>query len=156
MIKGEFQFSAQGIEGKMFSLWERVQRLRLGELPLHRVDLSVSQMQVLRFVGRNPGCHLQDVADAVELTSPTVSVSMRWLEEQGYIERQTDPADKRAACFYLTEVSQAALQQMLKTALKGMKRFLSELSVEEQDQLVHLLDKAVTGMENSLQKQEKS
>lgn len=138
-----------GKEGRMFALLDRARALRLGELPHNRVDLTPSQLELLRFVGQNPGCHLQDVAEGLKITSPTVSVSIRRLEEEGFIERKPDPADKRAACFYLTDVSASALQQMLKAGLRGMEQFLSHLTDDEQEQLFALLDKAVTGVETA-------
>ena len=145
------QYDKDTMEGKMLGLWQRVQRLRLGDLPHDRFDLTVSQMEQIVFVGTHPGCHLQDIAEGLKLTSPTVSVGIRRLEEEGLIERRPDPDDRRASCFYLTEVSAAALQRLTQAGLNGMRRFLSHLEMVEQEQLYFLLDKAVTGVEQTIQ-----
>ncbi len=145
------QYLENTMEGKMLGLWKRVRQLRLGDLPHDRFDLTVSQMEQIVFVGTHPGCHLQDIAEGLELTSPTVSVGIRRLEEIGLIERRPDPKDKRAACFYLTEVSAKALQRMTQVGMNRMQRFLSHLEPDEQEQLYLLLNKAVTGVEQSIQ-----
>lgn len=151
MEESIIQYDMNTMEGKMLGLWQRVRQLRLGDLPHDRFDLTVSQMEQIVFVGTHPGCHLQDVAEGLNLTSPTVSVGIRRLEELGLIERRADPKDKRAACFYLTDVSTKAMQRMTEVGMNKMQRFLSHLEPDEQDQLYRLLDKAVTGVEQSIQ-----
>jgi DNA-binding MarR family transcriptional regulator len=143
------KFMDAGLAGKMLWLMGRIRQLRLGELPHQDFDLSLSQLDMLMYVGRNPGSHLQDVAAGLDLTSPTVSVGIRRLEESGLVERQADPNDGRAACFYLTAVSQEAMQRMAKAGLAGMKMFLDQLTGEEQETLYGLLEKAVSGVEQS-------
>lgn len=149
------KFIDAGLAGQMLMLMGRIRQLRLGELPHQDFDLSISQLDMLRYVGQNPACHLQDVAAGLDLTSPTVSVGIRRLEESGLVERQPDPNDGRAACFYLTTVSQAAMQRMAEAGLAGMKKFLDQLTGEEQETLYGLLDKAVTGVEQSMMQSKK-
>ena len=144
------KFGTDSMEAKMLHLWNRVRELRLGEFPHDKFDLTVSQMELIMFVGRFPGAHLQDVAEGLKLTSPTVSVGIRKLEEEGLIERKPDPNDGRAACFFLTEVSMSALLQLTQAGLSGMRRFLSHLDQEEQSQLHLLLEKAVSGVEKDV------
>jgi len=144
------QFGQDSMEAKMLHLWNRVRELRLGEFPHDKFDLTLSQMELIMYVGRFPGAHLQDVAEGLNLTAPTVSVGIRKLEEEGLIERKSDPNDGRAACFYLTDVSMDALIQLTQASLNGMRRFLSPLDPAEQDQLHRLLDKAISGVENEI------
>ena len=147
-MQGNFrELDQNSAEARMFGLMDRVRQLRLGEFPHDKFDLTLSQMELIRFVSQHPGAHLQDVAEGLNLTAPTVSVSIRRLEEDGLIERQPDPHDGRAACFYLTKVSTKALERMVKAGMKGMQTFLSQLDDDEQDQFMHLLEKAVTGIE---------
>ena len=144
------EFLDAGLPGKMLRLMGRIRKMRLGELPHQDFDLSLSQLDLLRYVGLNPGSHLQDVATGLNLTPPTVSVGIRRLEETGLVERQADPNDGRAACFYLTEVSQDAMQEMARVGLAGMRIFLDQLNQEEQEMLFSLLEKAVAGVEKSV------
>lgn len=134
-------------------LIRRFGQLRLAEVPRNKFDLSFSQVDILRTVSLNPGCHLQDVAAEVGLTPPSVSVSIRHLEKEGWLERRDDPNDGRASCFFTTNKAKKAFKNSIKNQMEIMKIFLKELTTEEQDQLKALLEKAITGMEAHQQKE---
>jgi len=134
-------------EIRLLSLMDRLKPLRLGDFPHHRCDLSLSQMEFIRFVGINPGCHLQDLAEGLNLTSPTVSVGIRRLEDDGWVERKPDPSDGRATCLHLTHKASEVLQKAVQAMLMGMQVFLQQLDPSEQDQLFGLLEKAILGVE---------
>ena len=134
-------------------LIRRFGQLRLEEAPRNKFDLSFSQVDILSTVGMNPGCHLQDVATEIGHTPPSVSVSIRHLEKDGWLERRDDPNDGRASCFFITEKTKKAFRASIKYQMEVMKIFLKELDPEEQDQLKALLDKAITGMEAHQQKE---
>lgn len=134
-------------EMKWVSLMHRLGNLRLSEFPRENYDLSITQIEILRFVGLNPGCHLQDVAEDLGLTPPTISVSIRQLEDNLWLERRDDPNDGRATCIYITEKSKKTLKNALRYQIALLQTFLKELDAEEQDKLLALLEKAVTGME---------
>ncbi len=146
------EFDRDSVVARMFGVWARMEKLRLGEFPHEKFDLTLSQMELIRFVGQHPGAHLQDVAEGLALTSPTVSVGIRRLEEEGLIERQPDPKDGRASCFFLTKVSTKAMTRMIQAGLNGMQTFLGQLDTDEQEQFVRLLEKAVSGIESQKEK----
>lgn len=138
---------------QMIDLMHRMQQLRLGDFPKRRFNLSYPQMELIRFVGNHPGSHLQDVADGLDLTPPTVSVGIRRMEEDGWMERRPDPNDGRATCIYLTEKSLAIVQKLSAAQRKGVQQFLSQLTQEEQKDLLTLMDKGVSGMERERETQ---
>lgn len=133
-------------EMKWVQLMHRLGNLRLAEVPRASFDLSFTQIEMLRFVGHHPGCHLQDISEALNLTPPTISVSIRKLEDENWIERQGDPKDGRASCIYLTAKSKEALHSAIKYQIAIIKKFLEELTDQEQEILLSLLKKAVDGM----------
>lgn len=131
----------------LMELMNRMQQFRLGEFPRGRFNLSYPQIQLIWFVNKNPGRHLQDVADGLEVTAPTASVSIRRMEEDGWLERRPDPSDGRATCIFLTDKSLQTIEQLKAGRMKGMRLFLGQLSVKEREQLLVLLEKAISGME---------
>jgi DNA-binding MarR family transcriptional regulator len=135
-------------EVRWIRLMQRLNKLRLSEVPWQNLDLSFSQFEILRFVGQNPGCHLQDVAEGVGLTPPSISVSIRHLEKENWLERRNDPNDGRATCIYISGKTKNAFKTALKNQAKIINIFLKELSPKEQDQLQGLMEKAIQGMEN--------
>lgn len=136
-----------GYDLQMIDLMERMQKFRLGDFPKGRFNLSYPQIALIWFVNNNPGKHLQDVANGLDLTAPTVSVSIRRMEEEGWIERRPDPEDGRATCIFLTDKSDEIVHKLSAAQAKGVQMFLSQLSKEEQKQLLKLMNKAISGME---------
>jgi len=133
-------------EMKWVQLMHRLGNLRLSEVPKANFDLSITQIEMLSFIGHNPGCHLQDISDELNLTPPTISVSIRKLEDDHWILRENDPKDGRASCIYLTSKSKKALQTAIEYQIAIIKKFLEELTKQEQEILLSLLKKAVDGM----------
>lgn len=64
--------------------------------------LSPTQGQILTLLRARNGQRPSDLAEALALTPPTVSDSVRTLEEKGLLERTADPRDARAALLKLT------------------------------------------------------
>ena len=134
-------------EYRLMRLMKRLKHLRLGDFPHSRYDVTFSQMELIRFVGNHPGCHLQDIAEGLDLTSATVSVGIRRLVEEGWIERNPDPQDGRAACLHLTPESEGIFQKAAQAMVLGMRTFIEQLTSSEQEQLFGLLEKAIQGVE---------
>ena len=135
-------------EFRVLTLMHRMSQFNRGEISRTGFDLSISQLELLQFVGSHSGCHIQDVAEGLNLTPPTISVSIRRLEEEGWVERRSDPNDGRATCLYLTDKSGQALQHTVNHQMKMAQSLLGELNQKEQNQLLALLEKAIIGMEN--------
>lgn len=146
----------EGIETRLLRLLQRMQHLELGKIPNQGLDVTMAQMHLIRFVGENPGCHIQDVADGLGLSPPTVSVSIKRLEELGLMERNPDPEDGRAACLTLTRKSKNAFQQVKVQMFEHVQEFLSYLTDEEQNNLIDYMDKAVNGLEITARQKENS
>ena len=136
-------------------LTNRLQYLfrRMQDLHLHRPDteleeISFPQMTILGVLARHPGSGVKEIAEMLHVTPPTVSVAVRKLTQDGLIERQVDPEDKRAHPLFVTGKGDKIIRRILKRQGEVMEEFLSGLSPQEQQQLVDLLEKAVIAAEN--------
>ena len=89
------------------------------------------------------------------MTPPTVSVGIRRLIKDGWIEQKSDPNDRRARPLFLTEKGQTFMDLIQEHRTQMIKRFLSGLSCNEQEQLISLLDRAISALE-TVQAQEKT
>lgn len=65
---------------------------------LHR-----GQGYVLMVVAHNEGIMQCDLADAVHVRPATLSATVRRMEDNGIVERRSDPHDERVSRVYLTE-----------------------------------------------------
>ncbi len=130
-------------------LFDRVRRLATEGNPLQHTDVSVSmpQLTMLEWVDAHSGCQLSEMAEGLRVTTPTVSVGVRRLEETGLIERFSDPGDGRAVRLWLTPKAQTLVQAARRFRMDKMQKLITGLSRDEQDTLRDLLDKALSGAE---------
>ena len=94
--------------------------------------LTKTELDVLLFLGNNPG--LDRAADIVrirQLTKSHVSLSVSNLEQRGFLRREYDPEDRRAAHLKLTEAALPILQEGKRIQQEFFGRIFAGLSEEE-------------------------
>ena len=128
---------------RLLALFSRLLKLILGQNPLHDSNITPPQLTLLDWIAASPNCRVQEIADGLELSAPTVSVGIRRLEKAGLLERQPDPQDKRAVQISLTGQGQTLHARAWAFRREKMQQLLSGLTMEETATLLALLEKAV-------------
>ena len=121
----------------------RLREIGPGQPPFEDVGISSAQLTLLEWIATSPGCSLQDLADGLALTPPTVSVGVRKLEEVGLLERRPDPTDGRAWQFELTATGNTLWHRVQHYRNEKTRRLLGGLTPEEQQTLLSLLERAL-------------
>lgn len=134
---------------RFLALFDRLEAMGMREAPLKRFNMSLPQIGLLSAIARHPGSHAQQVAVMMGITAPTVSVGLRKLEEEGWLRREPDPQDGRAMCHFLTDKAQQAVRMVKRHRRKKVAAFLDGLNDQEQDQLLNLLEKALSRLDNN-------
>lgn len=147
MSKERAQFSE-----KFYALMERMRKLDIGSASSEVPLISPAQMALLDLIAASDGCGVQDIADRLDLSPPTVSVGVRKLEEAGLITRTPNPQDKRAVQFFLTAEGRSVQTQSQDFRRKKMEIILTGLEPEEQDVFIKLLEKAIQSAEAQIVK----
>jgi DNA-binding MarR family transcriptional regulator len=145
--------TTDGTEARLMRLMRRIWQMPAGDFQKGQADVTLPQLRLIRFVSQNAGCHLQDIADGLGLTPPTVSVAIRKLEEGGWLERRPDPEDGRATCVFLTEESDRVVREAVAHQKKITEIFFSGLSSAEQDLMLDLMEKGILSVERHLSKE---
>ena len=135
-------------EDRLRKLLNRLRSLHLLRTPSD-CELTPSQIGMLAWIARSPGCGVLEAATALGLTAPTVSVGIQRLTKEGWLERRQDPGDRRSKPIYLTEKSSIFMKNLREHQKRSLKLFLSGLNQNEQKQLLTLFEKAVSNMEHS-------
>jgi DNA-binding MarR family transcriptional regulator len=126
----------------------RVVRRRLARL-VGAPPLPATQVDLLIVVEEEPGIGVAAAAAALHLADNSVSGLVNVLVDAGYLRRETDPADRRAAKLFLTPATErrltvwraaraelvgsalerigAADRDALAAALPALRRLLAEL-----------------------------
>ena len=127
---------------------------RLGTLPLLHVRINITlsppAIAQLTWVSRFPGCGVLDIAKGLHISPPTVSVAINRLVKDGWLERRNDPNDLRARPIFLTAKGETMIAHVRQHRSEMLSFFLSGLTADEQEQLLSLMERAVTEMERNL------
>jgi DNA-binding MarR family transcriptional regulator len=137
---------------QLLDLFERLRTHALDQHPLHNSEVTMPQLALLDMIAESPGAGIQDIADGLGLTAPTVSVGVRRLELVGLLERRPDPQDGRALQIYLTPQGRSLHDRARDYRRRKMQRLLAGLTTEEGAMLLALLEKAVNATEETTHK----
>lgn len=89
------------------------------------------------------GVHQKDIMEQAGIGPSSLSELIDKLESDGYIERKTDPADKRATLLFLTEKGQARAAEVEDERNEMFKDMFKNLTDEEKQTFSDLLDKII-------------
>lgn len=128
-------------------LFDRLRRLALDENPLAPHGVTLPQLSLLDALADAPGCGVGALAEALGVTPPTISVAVRRLEAMGLLQRDPDPEDRRALRLRLTAQGASIQAQAAQFRRAKMRQVLAGLSPGEAEQLVTLLDRALSAAE---------
>ncbi len=134
-------------EDKFVDLMKRIRRLGLGPLNYEAGAASPAQMALIDWVAQHPGCGVQEIADGLNLAPPTISVSVKKMEQNGIIERKSHPSDGRSVQFFLTPQGQKMYDRNQSYQRKKVQLLLSGLTQQEQETLTALLERALQSAE---------
>ncbi|OQY33574.1 MAG: hypothetical protein B6I38_03505 [Anaerolineaceae bacterium 4572_5.1] len=129
-------------------LASRLRRLGAGNVPTEGELISPSHLALIEYVASNPDCGIQEMAEVLKLSTPTVSVSVRQLEKSQLMARKPHPEDGRAVQLFLTSKGEDVHQRARKFHSQKFEKLLSGLNPEERENLVRLLEKALDAAEN--------
>jgi DNA-binding MarR family transcriptional regulator len=124
------------ILARLRSYWETEDPRRVG-------GLTASQLSLLLSLSEHPGCRVGDTAERLDLTAPTISIGVRRLENMGLVQRAADPDDQRAVCLYLSPKGRKIASKARSLRAAKLETMLSALTVDEQESLLEMLEKAV-------------
>lgn len=134
-------------EEKAMRLFMRLRQFNFDHCPDVSGLISPAQMTLLDKIAKNPGCGVQDIADHLGISPPTVSVGVSRLEESGMIERKPNPEDGRSVQFFQTSKGEALHNKFQKSRLRKFHRLLAGLDSQEQEALLQILEKALNHAE---------
>jgi len=97
--------------------------------------------QILMLLAHGDDITQLDIAEATHLKAPTVSVTLKKMEEDGLILRQTDLMDSRKTRVYLTEEGRKLDQKHRKNIIEFEEIMFSGIEKEDEDRLLQYLKK---------------
>lgn len=85
-------------------------RAALAQGPKCRFGMLERLQYAIRQYGKNGTIYVSDLARTAQKPMPAISRALRLLEQDGMVERRTDPQDRRKTLVCITPAGQQALQ----------------------------------------------
>ena len=151
-------FTDNSVEPARIELHQHVPALCLslgGKLALHAkrhsakdLGLDLCEWRIVQVLGASGRATIFYIADQIAMDRGGTSRAVARLEDRRYVERQSDPADRRKSCIALTEKGWHLHNAIVAFSLAREERLLSGFSQEERVHLRkflnHLIDEAET------------
>lgn len=128
-----------------------------GKESMEGLDMTSAQSMLLDYLlsNRKKEYHLKDICSELGLAKATVSVMLKALRENGYLEMAADPEDDRKRKIVLSHKAfdiQEELEKRLKNRGDCMFRGITE---QELKNFESTLDRMITNLKEKTEKEEK-
>lgn len=111
-------------------------------------DISVTEWRVIVMLGRYPGSTASEVVERTAMDKVSISRAVHSLVGKGFLQRLTDPDDRRRMLLYLTHGrGKKVLESIVPLAAAYETELLESLGPNERETLDSLLRKLQKGAE---------
>ena len=124
---------------------------RLFDERVRGLGITGPQARLLLSLERNPGENQAFYAERLEIEPITLTRIVDRLEEAGWIERRSDPADRRARILHLTDKSRGIVTR-LRISVEGLfEEMLAGFDAGEREVFADLLERIATNLATARQ-----
>jgi DNA-binding MarR family transcriptional regulator len=113
----------------------------LGATVVRRVprQISLTAVSTLSTLDRGGPRRVTELAVAQGVSQPSMTSLVSGLERSGYVERRSDPTDRRAALVALTDAGGAALRARRRAGTESVAELLDQLAPDQLEGLAAVL-----------------
>lgn len=111
-----------------------------------KIGINNTYRPVIFFLSRFDEMTQLDLVKRTRLKAPTISLTLRKMEQEGLVKRIVDEDDARKVCVSLTEDGKAYDEKIKGLIKKTEKQILSKLDVNENKELERVLRKLINIM----------
>jgi MarR family transcriptional regulator, transcriptional regulator for hemolysin len=107
----------------------------------HGLALTLPQCKTLAYLSKNEGVSQKRLAELIEVDPMSLVRILDRMEADGWVQRRSDPDDRRARSLVLTENAKPILEHIWQLASETRAEALEGLSTDERTSLVDLLER---------------
>lgn len=144
----------ESINSQLIEVIFTISRLMKDQMASHSefATLSFLQVQVLVCLNKNKSIQMSDIAERFNIELPSATSLIQNLVKEELVERKPDTKDRRIVKVILTGKGKKLLKTAMKKREKKVANNLSLLSENEKKQLLQILKKMITKMEEQNEK----
>lgn len=105
------------------------------------LGLTRPQWLALVRLKRKPGASQSELAYMMEIEKAPAGRIVDRMQEKGWLERRSDPGDRRINRIYLTELGERVYDRIYPLSVQTVGDALADLSSRDRDQLIRLLNR---------------
>jgi MarR family transcriptional regulator for hemolysin len=124
---------------------------RLSETRLKPLGFGAGHLPVLVALEKGEAVSQRDLARFARIEQPSMAQMLVRMERDGLIDRTPDPADGRSSRIVLTDAARARLPAACAVLFQGNAEALQGFSEQEAAQLVHLLTRLISNLDQVTQ-----
>ena len=109
--------------------------------PIHRAEITPEQYWLLRFLRRKGALSISELAEALGVTSSSVTTACKRLEKAGLVTRERQDDDERMVHVMLTSQGHEHVEAWHRRRREIVEQWLVALESDEQAMLQHLLER---------------
>ncbi len=102
-------------------------------------ELSKSEFYMLEGIASADGIYVSEIAKKLRISPPAVSKMLKSLEEKKYIERKTDPRDRRNTAVRITPEGDRIRKGVHAKMEALMRNVIGRMGEEDTEKLIQLL-----------------
>lgn len=126
---------------------------RLFDERVRSLGITGPQARLLLSLDRYPNENQAFYAERMEIEPITLTRIVDRLEESGWIERQADPADRRARILHLTDKSRGIVTRLRDSAELMFEEVLKGFDVHEREAFAAMLERIAANLPAARQRQ---
>jgi MarR family transcriptional regulator for hemolysin len=107
----------------------------------HALALTLPQCKALAFLAKNEGVSQKRLAELIEVDPMSLVRMLDRMQADGWVERRSDPEDRRARCLFLTEKAKPLVDEIWRLAAETRAETLQGLATQEREVLMELLER---------------
>ncbi|MGH2708668.1 MAG: MarR family winged helix-turn-helix transcriptional regulator [Actinomycetota bacterium] len=108
------------------------------------LGLDPRHVVLLRLVAAGEGSSQHALGEQMRLPPSRMVSFVDELEDQGLLERRSDPGDRRVRALYLTDQGRKTLDEVMRVSAEHEAQLCAGLEGAEREQLIALLSRIVT------------
>jgi len=105
------------------------------------LGISDSYREIIVFLDRHPGANQKNIAEFCNVTTAAVNQTLKDMLADGYVEKETDEADRRYTKLFLTEKGQETAVRILERLRVVDEKITEAITPEKAEEMIWLLDK---------------
>lgn len=118
---------------------------------MQTLNVTFAHIRAMHMLAPDRTLAMKDLAEQLKLTPPSVTALTRRLVQTGLVRREPHPEDSRVGLLSLTPDGHTLLQELYQSRIEDTRRLLQGLSLQEQQLLLDLLERAIHALRSGEQ-----